>query len=118
MRHDSDMDFINEAIEEPTEITFYVAGVQFRQGWKAELAKLTVGDELVIVPEPDNQYDSDAVQLHNFDGVFLGYAPAKTGGFKNRWILNRMAEGRELKAVIEAVDPEAKPYQALKVRVV
>jgi len=116
MNKDS-MDFMDKAIGGPAEVTFYVAGVQFRQGWRAELAKLTVGDELAIVPEPDNKYDEDAIQLHSFDGVFLGYAPAKTGGFKNRWILNRMAEGRELKVVIETADPGAEPYQALKVRV-
>jgi hypothetical protein len=33
------------------------------------------GDELVLVREPDNKFDSNAVQVHDTAGHFLGYIP-------------------------------------------
>lgn len=38
-------------------------------------AKLTAGEPLVLVREPDNQYDPNAIQVHTEDGCFIGFVP-------------------------------------------
>jgi len=63
---------------------FYIAGIQFHQSDTVQ-DKLTVGDELILRPEPNNTYDPNAVALiYNANGeeddVMIGYVPAKFSG--------------------------------------
>lgn len=44
--------------------------------WRSELmCSSNIGDELRVVPEPDNEYDPNAIALYNDKGK-IGYLPA------------------------------------------
>jgi hypothetical protein len=59
--------------------TFYVAGHFNYQG---ACSKLRNGDLVYLVPEPDNEYDENAIKLLTKDGLDIGYVPAsKNKGF-------------------------------------
>ena len=113
--NEQNLDFLDGEPEE--KIEFYAAGVGFREAWQENIAALEIGEEVFFVPEPTNKFDEDAVQIVTGLGVFLGYVPAKTGGFKNKWVLNRLSEGQQLIAKVVSVNPGGKPYNALRVRV-
>ena len=54
-------------------------------------------DDIMVTfrPEPENEYDPDAIQVYStIDGVpkCLGYIPGKAGGYLNRKILRMMDE--------------------------
>lgn len=55
------------------------------------------GDRVQLVPEPNNPADSRAVQVHNADGIVMGYLSAERCG----WIGRMIAEGREIKAIFQ-----------------
>jgi hypothetical protein len=114
-QEENNLDFLET--EAPKEIKFYAAGVQFREGWRENLMDLEEGEELFLVAEPTNKYDPNAVQILSRAKIFLGYVPAKKGNEKNLWVVERLEEGKQLKAVILEVNPEAKPYQALLVEI-
>ena len=103
--------------------TFYVAGVQFRphQEIYEAVNKMSVGDHLGLVPEPTNKFDPNAVKIEfnteTADGIkstFLGYVPQK---FSSE-ISALMEIGGELKCVVEAVNPDAKAWEKIKVAIV
>jgi len=94
---------------------FYAAGVKFRPDWKENLGKLEEGEELLLIPEPTNRFDENAVKVCSFEGVFLGYVPAKTGA--NNWVLDALYEGRRIKTTVKKVDLFAESWQALLVEV-
>ena len=94
---------------------FYAAGVKFRPDWIENLTKLEEGEELLLIPEPTNKYDENAVKICSFEGVFLGYVPAKTGA--NTWVLDALYEGKGVKTTVKKVDPFDEPWQALLVEV-
>ena len=103
--------------EEKLNLEFYVAGVKFRKDWKKNLEVLEEGEELSLVPEPENKFDPFAVQIRNFiDGTMLGFVPAKTG--EARTVAVALKEGRLLTALIMEVSPDFEPWTALKVSVV
>lgn len=122
MKEENNLDFLDT--EAPKEITFYVAGVQFRKGWRENLVNLEKGGELQLTPEPTNKYDPNAVMISTLHAVsgetetFLGYVPAKGGlAAKNIWVLNRLFEGQKLKAIALEINSELEPWQALLVKV-
>jgi len=94
---------------------FYAAGVKFRSDWKENLGRLKEEEELLLIPEPTNKFDENAVKICSFEGVFLGYVPAKIGA--NKWVLDALYEGRGVKATVKKVDLFAEPWQALLVEV-
>jgi len=52
---------------------FYVAGAKFYQlPWV--LNTLKVGDEVKLIPDPENRHDQNAVELH-IDKYKLGFVP-------------------------------------------
>lgn len=53
-----------------------IAGVSFN-GRQAYLKNLSIGDPLVLVREPDNNYDENAIKVTTIGGVQLGYIKAK-----------------------------------------
>lgn len=58
-------------------LTARVAGVTF-EGRQEKIARLSMGDPVQIVPEPDNPYDQNALAVHiAHDGEILhcGYIP-------------------------------------------
>lgn len=54
----------------------FVAGIKFRDNYEELLAKLEEGMELQIRPEPDNEFDPDALAVYNGND-HLGYIPKK-----------------------------------------
>jgi len=101
---------------EKLNLIFYAAGVKFRPNWKNNLMELTTGEELALVPEPDNKFDKNAVKIvSKLDGTHLGYVPAKTG--EAAIISSALAAGRELKAIVFELLPEFEPWKALEVEV-
>lgn len=51
--------------------TCHIAGIPFR---KPNLSLLAVGDEVFLVPEPDNKFDPNAIKVIHKSG-WLGYIP-------------------------------------------
>lgn len=109
------LNFLDETA--PTQIEFYAAGVQFRPNWKEALNMLKEGEELLLIPEPTNPHDGEAVALHSFSGTFLGYVPASKANKKNLWVLERLDQAKELTTTVLEVNPLANPWHALKVEV-
>lgn len=53
----------------------YIAGAPYHPGAREAIAKLRRGAELVLVREPSNPHDRNAVAVHDSDGTKLGYVP-------------------------------------------
>ena len=67
----------------PNTFRFFVAGVKFHNLDHC-IKKIKVDDELLLVPEPDNKYDPNAIRIHYNTGVesvepdiMVGYVPKK-----------------------------------------
>jgi len=54
--------------------TYAVVGTSFHQ---PAIAPLTVGDAVLVVHQPDNEYDPNAVAVMSTAGQVLGYLPKK-----------------------------------------
>ncbi len=52
-----------------------IAGSCFHKGADQALAKLKGGDELLLLREPNNEFDRNAVAVVGRDGLKLGYVP-------------------------------------------
>jgi len=113
--NEENLDFLDATT--PEGVKFYAAGIQFRPEWRENLASLEEGDELLLIPEPTNKFDPNAIQIYSFSGVFLGYVPAKKGNEKNLWVKEKLLEGKQLKAIALEVNIEASPWQALLVEI-
>lgn len=113
--NEENLDFLDATT--PEGVKFYAAGIQFRPEWRENLASLEEGDELLLIPEPTNKFDPNAIQICSFSGVFLGYVPAKKGNEKNLWVKEKLLEGKQLKAIALEVNIEASPWQALLVEI-
>ena len=53
----------------------YIAGAPYHTGAREAIAKLRRGEELVLIREPSNPHDLNAVAVHAADGTKLGYVP-------------------------------------------
>lgn len=58
----------------------YIAGAPYHEGARDAIAKLRRADELVLVREPSNPHDRNAVAVHATDGTKLGYVPRVDAG--------------------------------------
>lgn len=58
----------------------YIAGAPYHEGARDAIAKLRTADELVLVREPSNPHDRNAVAVHAADGTKLGYVPRVDAG--------------------------------------
>ena len=93
-------------------LEFYVAGVKFHQ-YKEIQDELEEGMTVNLVPEPDNEYDVNAIKVMWYDWM-LGYAPAKTGQAAH--IAKALKAGVKLWAVITKSNPDADvDYRKLKI---
>ena len=98
---------------EPTRhiATFYIAGFQHYDGALA-LDKLKPGKKLKMVPEPDNPYDPNAVELR-YKKAKLGYVPKD-----HNELMAAMAfygHSDVFEARVMQVDPEAAPWHQVRV---
>jgi hypothetical protein len=94
--------------------SFYskIAGVSRRQ---RAVVKCDVGDRLLLVREPDNDHDSNAVKIMREDGDFLGYIPSETA----EELAERMDAGEEAWAEITTLTggTDDKPTRGVNIEV-
>ncbi len=83
----------------------HVAGFQYHQGPEVETS-LALGDPLTLCHERDNPHDPLAVRIE-WRWAKLGYVPRP----QNAEIAARLIMGEKLSARIDALDPEAEPWQ-------
>ena len=99
---------------------FFIAGVQFRPraeiNWAGDVMK--VGDKLILVSEPSNKFDPNAVQIlfdipEKDERVFLGYVPKK---FSSE-VSAMLSIGTPVQCIVDEVNPSAKTYEMFKVTI-
>lgn len=90
--------------------TFHISGFQHHDG-ALVLSKIKVGDALVLVPEPDNPYDPDAVAV-KYGDVMLGYIPADSAGPLS--VMFHYGHGDAFECVVIQVAPENDPWKQVR----
>ena len=92
---------------------FYIAGFKFHGGvLKATKGELDVGDVVTLVPDPNNAYDENAIEVRH-DGEMIGFVPKAV----NQKILPMLGSST---ATLSRVDEEAalsEPWKAVQVQV-
>jgi len=88
---------------------FFIAGIKFHDLHKV-ISDISEGDELNLVPEPTNQYDSNAVKILLGD-VMLGYVP-KTFSAQ---VSAKLEADPDLCCTVTIVDPSARPWEQCQV---
>ena len=54
----------------------FVAGFQYHEGMRREVAQThREGDTVLLVREPDNPYDDQAIAVRTYGGFRIGYVP-------------------------------------------
>ena len=94
---------------------FYVAGVQ-HHGLHTILQEVQEGDDLLVIPEPTNKYDKNALKivyesLADKTPVMIGYVPGKLSAQVSAFLDS--CEGISCK-VLE-FNPTAKPWNQIKI---
>ena len=98
------------------ELIFHVAGTRYYD-MKKVLGRLEIGEELDIVPEPDNPYDSNAIALycyHDDREYKLGFVPKGLNKTIIEWINDFESVPRCSIASIEPLMPD---FLKLQVRI-
>ena len=90
---------------------FYVAGFQYYDG-AFVLGKLKPGKKLKLVPQPDNPYDPNAIELR-YKKTKLGYVPRSENG--QIALLAFYGHKGVFEARVLQVDPEAEPWNQVRV---
>lgn len=94
---------------------FKIAGVKFHD-YRSILNDIVEGDSLMIVPEPTNKFDPNAVQLLYDNGsrqAMLGYVP-KTMSPE----VSAMLEiGKQLECIVTGFNPTASPWDIFEVEI-
>lgn len=87
-----DLEFIDPILEDesPIDKKFYVAGPRHYLGCDGEdcekAVDINIGDSLTLKPEPENEYDSNAIKLVDKNGNHIGYIPR----YYNQGVLSRL----------------------------
>ena len=71
-----------EGVVPPLELVIEVAG--FRH-YEAGTAPVATGDPVRLVPEPDNEFDPEAIAIHHASGV-IGYVPRPYCAAFSQWL--------------------------------
>jgi len=94
---------------------FYIAGVKFHS-YKSILNDIVEGDNLMLVPEPENKFDPNAVQIHfnNFNkAAFLGFVPKKFSSEVSAWI----EVGKLLECILIGFNKSASTWEMFEVEI-
>ena len=91
------------------EKSFYVAGVQHHQ-WRSVIDEMEEGHQLMLVPEPSNKLDPNAVRIV-YNRIMIGYVPKKLSAE----IAAMIDIGEEYNCVIEKLNKQSKPWEMIKV---
>lgn len=80
----------------------FIAGIPHRN---PDLTVLSLGDELILQPEPDNAFDPSAIKiLHKSSGIFLGYVPRE----QTPAVHQARTEGFEVFSKVTCIQPQTK----------
>lgn len=91
--------------------TFFIAGVKFHPGAAEQIRKLEVGEDLELVPEPDNKFDPNAVRIE-YGGTLLGYVPKKFSAE-----ISALMEIEETECLVQDVSPNSPTWEMCQVMV-
>lgn len=91
--------------------TFFIAGVKFHPGAAEQIRKLEVGEDLELVPEPDNKFDPNAVRIE-YGGTLLGYVPKKLSAE-----ISALMEIEETECLVQDVSPNSPTWEMCQVMV-
>ena len=92
----------------------YIAGFQYHEGMKLEiLSTLDARDELVLVREPQNRYDENAIKITTRTGHKLGYIPRGEAEF----LAPLMDQSVQTQTQIVEIGLDAKPWERVLVEV-
>ena len=94
-------------------MSFCIAGFSHHDGYLV-FNDLKVGTKLQLELEPDNPYDANAVAI-SFQGIKLGYVPAKMNGTLHQLMYFGHADIFE--CFVTQVDPETHPESQVRVRI-
>ena len=94
---------------------FYVAGVQ-HHSLHTILQEVQEGDELLVIPEPTNKYDKNALKiiyesLANNTPVMIGYVPGKLSA----QVSASLDACQAFECKVLEFNPDAKPWNQIKV---
>lgn len=104
------MEPINEK-EKYRTVKFKVAGWRYYEGQNA-LKSLEVNQKLHFEIEEDNMYDMHAIEIWTNDNEYkLGYVPAVYSRY-----IDKLVKDGEYEAAIDEINPDAGPYEILKVK--
>ena len=95
------------------ERTFDVAG-HFR--FQEECSILKVGDLIYLVPEPDNEYDENAIRAYSDNGEEIGYVPKENNEeylkFLGKTYTYYCARVKFIKKIGDEIQPEIEVFFA------
>lgn len=92
----------------------YIAGTQYHDiANNKDLARLALGDALVLKREPDNRYDEYAIRVVTPSGDMVGYIPKH----QNRTIARIMDQGVEVIASVDKIAPDEAPWRRIWIKV-
>jgi hypothetical protein len=91
---------LSNATREIALLSIFVAGTAYYDADQAHAA-LTQGEDLILRRQPDNRFDSKAIEVFTRNGSKLGYVPRSD----NAVLSALMDDGRRLRARITALHP-------------
>ena len=83
---------------EPYEVLIKLAGVTYNNR-QTTIKKLTLNEEVILKPEPNNPFDKTAVLVTNTRNEELGYIPRTD----NKEIFNNLIKGQDYKAFVYSI---------------
>lgn len=111
------LEFIDPILESDENVTriFFMAGVRHYLGCDGDECdnafEVTRGDEVLLRREPENAFDSYAVQMLNASEKLLGYVPR----YYSRGIFKLLEEGKKIRCHIYNVDKNKNCNECIKV---
>lgn len=111
-------EFIDPILPEDVTVQkeFYVMGIRYKSPCQGEVCEqmvpVSVGETLQLVPEPENEFDENALRLVTSEGQHLGYVPR----YYNKEILARLAKGTTYSCIVIELNQAGLCSECVKVR--
>lgn len=102
--------------EEKISRNFYVAGIRHYLPCTNDICdikniNIQLNDKLVLKPEPNNKFDSDAVEIYTSGNIKLGYIPRYYSKQVNRMI----KENKDVVCTVIEINPDTNCRECIKV---
>lgn len=95
---------------------FHIAGVRHWSGCDGENCEkaihLNIGDKLTLMPEPENQYDKNAIKILDKEENHVGYLPR----YYSESVLEYLKEDREYSCTVLEVNKDTQCNECVKVK--